>query len=145
MPKTATKKERIIELSDTFSPKEIANIVGTSVSYVNKIVKCFVSSSDTPSLTLKSYIDAHCKGITKKKDLAAFFGVSRMAIYRFENRPEIKFHFEQYMKLRRCGYHLYEIKKSISDIFETISIFEPDSRQTMCFKQIMTILEKATN
>ena len=109
MPKTPTAKERIIELFRTFTPVEIAEIIGTSISYVNKVLRNATTSENKPLLTLENYVKAHCKGITKKNDLAAFFGVSRMTINRFENRPEIKHHFARYMELRNNGYCIDQI------------------------------------
>jgi hypothetical protein len=77
-------------MSGTFTPAEIAETIGTSVQYVNKVLKNATTSENKPRLTLQSYAAAHRRGITKKNDLAAFFGVSRMTINRFENKCKAK-------------------------------------------------------
>ncbi len=148
MSKTPTVKERIIELSRTYSPDEIAEFIGTSIQYVNKVLRNAATSENNPLLTLQNYIMAHCKGITKKNDLAAFFGVSRMTINRFENRPEIKHHFARYMELRNNGYCIDQITHHLTQILETLSLFEPNSGITNNLKQAVAILikcDKLTN
>ena len=142
MPKMPTAKERIIELSRTLSPVEIAVTIGTSIQYVNKVLKNAATSENKPLLTLQNYVMAHCKGITKKNDLATFFGVSRMTINRFENRPEIKHHFARYMELRNNGYCIDQITHHLTQILETLSLFEPNSDITNNLKQAVTILTK---
>ena len=125
-----------------FSPVEIAETIGTSVQYVNKVLRSATNSENKPLLTLENYVVAHYKGITKKNDLAAFFGVSRMTISRFENRPEIKQHFARSMELRNNGYCIDQITHHLTQILETLSLFEPNSDATNSLKQAVAILTK---
>lgn len=85
---------------------------------------------------------AHRKGITKKNDLAAFFGVNRRTINRFENRPEIKHHIIRYMELRNNGYYIDEVTHHLTEIIETLSLFEPNTDITHNLKQAVAILTK---
>ena len=93
-----TDKERIIEQYGIFTPEEIAENIGVSVYYVNKVIKAHTANL-RPSLTLQNYVAAHRKGITKKNDLAAYFGVTRDAIYKFEHKPQIKSILEKYKNI----------------------------------------------
>lgn len=142
MSKEPTVKERIINLSGTFSSAEIAETIGTSVQYVNKVLRNVDTSENSPLLTLENYVVAHRKGITKKNDLAAFFGVNRRTINRFENRPEIKQHFARYMELRNNGYYIDEVTHHLTEILETLSLFEPNTDITNNLKQAVAILTK---
>ncbi|MBD5339783.1 MAG: hypothetical protein HDR98_11840 [Bacteroides sp.] len=142
MAKELTAKEKIIELSRTLSPAEIAVTIGTSVQYVYKVLRNAATSKNKPLLTLQNYIAAHRKGITKKNDLAAFFGVSRMTINRFENRPDIKQHFSRYMELQNNGYELNKLLQHSTAILETILPFEPGSAVAATLRQVITLLSK---
>lgn len=142
MPKELTVKERIIELSRTLSPAEIAETIGTSIQYVNKVLRNVPTSKNKPFLTLENYVAAQRKGITKKSDLAAFFGVNRRTILRFENRPEIKQHFARYIELQNCGYELNKLLQQSTAILETITIFESDSTVASTLRQVITLLSK---
>ncbi len=142
MPKNPTVKERIISLSDNFSPAEIAVMIGTSVQYVYKVLKNAPTSANKPPLTLQNYVMAHRKGITKKNDLAAFFGVSRMTINRFENRPEIKQHFARYMELLNNGYDFRDLLRLSNSILETILPFERGSVVVSTLTQVIALLSK---
>lgn len=142
MPKELTAKERIIELSRTLSPAEIAETIGTSIQYVNKVLRNAPTSDNKPLLTLENYVAAQRKGITKKNDLAAFFGVNRRTILRFENRPEIKQHFARYIELQNSGYELNKLLQQSTAILETITIFESDSTVTSTLRQVITLLSK---
>lgn len=142
MRKELTVKERIIELSRTLSPAEIAETIGTSIQYVNKVLRNAHISDNKPLLTLENYAAAQRKGITKKNDLAAFFGVSRMTINRFENRQEIKQHFARYMELQNCGYELNKLLQQSTAILETITPFESDSVVASTLRQVITLLSK---
>ena len=93
-------------------------------------------------LTINNYVAAHRMGIRSKNDLAAFFGVSRMSINRFENRPEIKHHFARYMELQNSGYELNKLLQYSTAILETITPFEPDSAVTSTLRQVITLLSK---
>lgn len=145
MPKEPSVKERIISLSEVCSPAEIAKFVGSSIGYVNNVLaqsKKANSGVNKPRLTLANYVAAHRMGIRRKNDLAAFFGVDRRTINRFENRPEIKEHFNQYIELRNNGYNLTELLQRLTSIHETLSIFEPDSKTAQSVKQAIELLQK---
>lgn len=142
MPKELTVKERVIELSRTLSPAEIAETIGTSIQYVNKVLRNAPTSENKPLLTLENYVAAQRKGVTKKNDLAAFFGVNRRTILRFENRPEIKQHLARYIELQNCGYELNKLLQQSTAILETITIFESDSTVTSTLRQVITLLSK---
>lgn len=142
MSKEPTVKERIISLSGTLSPIEITETIGTRIQYVNKVLRNAATSKNKPLLTLENYVTAHRKGITKKNDLAAFFGVSRMTIYRFENRPEIKQHFARYMELLNNGYELNDLLQYSNAILETIAPFEPGSAVASTLRKVTTLLSK---
>ena len=71
-----------------------------------------------------------------------FFGVSRMTINRFENRPEIKQHFARYMELQNNGYELNKLLQYSTAIFETIIPFEPGSEIASTLRQVITLLSK---
>ena len=43
-------------MSGTFTPAEIAETIGTSVQYVNKVLKNATTSENKPRLTLQSYL-----------------------------------------------------------------------------------------
>lgn len=145
MSKELSAKERIISLSEVCSPAEIAKFVGTSIGYVNNVLaqsKKANNGANKPALTLANYVAAHRIGIRRKNDLAAFFGVDRRTINRFENRPEIKEHFNQYIELRNNGYNLTELLQRLTSIHETLSIFEPDSKTAQSVKQAIELLQK---
>lgn len=142
MRKELTVKERIIELSRTLSPAEIAETISTSIQYVNKVLRNARTSENKPPLTLQNYVAANSKGITKKNDLAAFFGVNRRTILRFENRPEIKQYFARYKELRNNGYELNKLLQHSTAIFETILPFEPESTVASTLRQVIAILSK---
>lgn len=144
MPKERSVKECIISLSEVCSPAEIAEYVGTSIGYVNNVLaqRKKANSVNNPSLTLANYVAAHRMGIKRKNDLAAFFKVDRRTINRFENRPEIKEHFNQYIELRNNGYNLTELLQRLTSIHETLSIFEPDSMTAQSLKQAIELLQK---
>lgn len=136
-----TAKERIIEQYGTFTPKEIAENIGVSIYYVNRVIKAHTANL-RPPLTLQNYIAAHCKGLTKKSDLAAFFGVSRMTINRFENKPEIKEYFERYMRFREDGMYLKNLSKELSEILEMLELFEPGTKTTKTVKALINQIGK---
>ncbi len=136
-----TAKEQIIELSGTFSPKEIAKIIGVSIYYVNKIIKANTANL-RPPLTLQNYVAAHRQGITKKYDLAAYFGVSRWTINRFENKPEIKEYFERYIRFREDGMYLKNLSQELSGILEMLKIFEPGTKTTKTIKALIDQIGK---
>lgn len=135
-----TAKERIINLCGTSSPEEIAEIIGVSVYYVNRVIKAH-SANLRPPLTLQNYVEAHHQGITRKNDLAAYFGVSRMTINRFENKPEIKEYFAKYMHFRK-GMYLANLQEELTEILEMLEIFEPESSTTRTIKTFINQIKK---
>lgn len=136
-----TAKERIIAQYGVFTPEEIAENIGVSVYYVNRVIKAHTASS-RQSLTLQNYVAAHRQGITKKNDLAAYFGVSRWTINRFENKPEIKEYFERYMRFREDGMYLKNLSQELSGILEMLELFEPGTRTTKTVKALIDQLKK---
>lgn len=124
-------------MSGTFTPAEIAETIGTSVQYVNKVLKNATTSENKPRLTLQNYVAAHRKGITKKNDLAAYFGVTRMTINRFENKPEIKEYFERYKRFRKDGMYLMNLSRELSGILEMLELFEPGTKTTKTIKALI--------
>lgn len=136
-----TAKERIINQYGVFTPEEIAENIGVSVYYVNRVIKAHTANL-RPSLTLQSYVEAHHLGITQKNELAAYFGVSRMTIYRFENKPEIKEYFERYMRFREDGMYLKNLSHELSCILEMLELFEPKSRTAKTVKSLIDQIGK---
>lgn len=131
-----TAKERIIEQYGVFTPEEIAENIGVSVYYVNRVIKAHTANL-RPPLTLQNYVAAHRQGITKKNDLAAYFGVSRWTINRFENKSEIKEYFERYMRFREDGMYLKNLSQELCGILEMLELFEPKSRTAKAVKAIL--------
>lgn len=84
-----TAKDQIINLYGLLSPQDIAEKIGVSIYYVNRVIKAYKTNL-VPPLTLQNYAIAYRQGIKRKCDLAQYFGVSRMTVNRFENKPEIK-------------------------------------------------------
>ncbi len=136
-----TVKESIIEQHGMFTPEEIAENIGVSVYYVNRVIKAHTANL-RPSLTLQNYASAHRQGITRKCDLARYFGVTRMTINRFENKPEIKEYFERYMSFREDGMYLKNLSRELSGILEMLELFEPDSRTTRTIKALIDQIRK---
>lgn len=91
-------------------------------------------------LTINNYVAAHCMGITRKKDLAAFFGVNRKTINRFENSRRTQQHLTHYMELQGNGYDLNEVLQRLTSIHETLVIFEPGSYITQKIAQAIKLL-----
>lgn len=78
-----TNKERIkLLIKSTLSPAEVADVVGVSVGYVYRVMR----EINPKTLTLPNYIEALQMGITTKAELAQYFGVVRMTLYRFEQK-----------------------------------------------------------
>ena len=57
-----TAKECIIEQHGMFTPEEIAENIGVTVYYVNKVIKAHTANL-RPSLTLQNYVAAHHQGM----------------------------------------------------------------------------------
>jgi len=124
-------------------PGRDSKICRSSIGYVNNVFaqsKKADSGTNKPPLTIANYVAAYRMGVRLKNDLAAFFGVSRMTINRFENRPEIKDYFSQYIELRNNGYNLTELLQHLVSIHKTLSIFEPDSKTAQSVKQAIELL-----
>ena len=124
-----------------FTPEEITENIGVSVYYVNRVIKAHTANL-RPSLTLQNYVAAHHQGITRKCDLARYFGVTRMTINRFENKPEIKEYFERYMRFREDGTYLKNLSQELSGILEMLELFEPKSRTAKTVKAIIDQIRK---
>ena len=77
-----TTKERITKLIKVFSPQEVAETVGVTVSYVYRVLR----EINPKKLTLPNYIEALQMGITDKVGLAQYFGVGRSTLWRFEQK-----------------------------------------------------------
>lgn len=71
-----TNKERIIELSKSLTPNEVAEICNVSAGYVYRVLR----EHHPKTLTLTNYLNALQQGITNKEDLATLFGVARTTI-----------------------------------------------------------------
>lgn len=140
MAKTPTVKERVLNMAEDFCPKDIANHIGTSDSYVKRIIANTSLNDFKPPLTLENYGRALYNGITLKKDLAVYFGVTRMTINRFENQH--KTIIKRYKQLKSSNYSLVDIKKQLSEIIEVVSIFEPDCNATRLLKQALSKIAK---
>ncbi len=139
-----TDKERIIEQYGTFTPKEIAENIGVSVYYVNKVIKAHTANL-RPPLTLQNYVAAHRKGITKKNDLAAYFGVTWDAIYKFEHKPQIKSILEKYKNIVGVD-PIKRLENEMSEILSVLIECEPNSKTTSTIKQLLkAICDKKHN
>lgn len=139
-----TAKERIIEQYGVFTPEEIAENIGVSVYYVNRVIKAHTANL-RPPLTLQNYVAAHRKGITKKNDLAAYFGVTRDAIYKFEHKPQIKSMLERYKNIVGID-PIKRLEHEMSEILSVLIECEPNSKTTSTIKQLLkTIRNKKHN
>lgn len=130
-----TAKERIIEQYGVFTPEEIAENIGVSVYYVNRVIKAHTANL-RPSLTLQNYVAVHRKGITKKNDLAAYFGVTRDAIYKFEHKPQIKSMLERYKNIVGID-PIKRLEHEMSEILSVLIECEPNSKTTSTIKQLL--------
>ena len=133
-----TAKERIIEQSGMFTPEEIAENIGVSVYYVNRVIKAHTANL-RPSLTLQNYVAAHRQGITKKIDLAAYFGVTRDAIYKFEHKPEIKSILEKYKNIVGID-PIKRLEREMTEILSILIECEPNSKTTSTIKRLLNVI-----
>lgn len=133
-----TAKERIIEQSGMFTPEEIAENIGVSVYYVNRVIKAHTANLQ-PSLTLQNYMAAHRQGITRKCDLAKYFGVTRDAIYKFEHKPEIKSILEKYKNIVGVD-PIKRLERDITEILSILNECEPNSKTTSTIKQLLKVI-----
>lgn len=130
-----TAKERIIEQYGVFTPEEIAENIGVSVYYVNRVIKAHTANL-RPPLTLQNYVAAHSLGITKKNDLARYFGVTRDAIYKFEHKPQIKSILERYKNIVGID-PIKRLEHEMSEILSVLIECEPNSKTTSTIKQLL--------
>lgn len=133
-----TAKERIIEQYGVFTPKEIAENIGVSVYYVNRVIKAHTANL-RPPLTLQNYVAAHHQGITRKCDLARYFGVTRDAIYKFEHKPEIKSILEKYKNIVGVD-PIKRLENEMSRILSVLIECEPNSKTTSTIKQLLKVI-----
>ena len=133
-----TVKESIIEQHGIFTPEEIAENIGVSVYYVNRVVKAHTANL-RPSLTLQNYVAAHRQGITKKNDLAAYFGVTRDAIYKFEHKPEIKSILEKYKNIVGID-PIKRLEKEMDEILSVLIECDPNSKTALTIKQLLKVI-----
>jgi len=133
-----TAKERIIEQYRVFTPEEIAENIGVSVYYVNRVIKAHTANLRLP-LTLKNYVAAHHKGITRKCDLAQYFGVTRDAIYKFEHKPEIKSILEKYKNTVGID-PIKRLEKEMNEILSVLIECDPESKTALTIKQLLKVI-----
>lgn len=133
-----TVKESIIEQHGIFTPEEIAENIGVSVYYVNRVIKAHTANL-RPSLTLQNYVAAHRQGITKKNDLAAYFGVTRDAIYKFEHKPEIKSILEKYKNIVGID-PIKRLEKEMDEILSVLIECDPNSKTALTIKQLLKVI-----
>lgn len=130
-----TNKERIIEQHGMFTPEEIAENIGVTVYYVNKVIKAHTANL-RPSLTLQNYVAAHHQGITRKCDLARYFGVTRDAIYKFEHKPQIKSILEKYKNIVGVD-PIKRLENEMSEILSVLIECEPNNKTRSTIKQLL--------
>lgn len=133
-----TAKERIIEQYGTFTPEEIAENIGVSVYYVNRVIKAHTANL-RPPLTLQNYVAAHHQGIMRKCDLARYFGVTRDAIYKFEHKPEIKSILEKYKNIVGID-PIKRLEKEMNEILSVLIECEPNSKTASTIKQLLKVI-----
>ena len=133
-----TAKESIIEQHGIFTPEEIAENIGVSVYYVNRVIKAHTANL-RPSLTLQNYVTAHHQGITRKCDLAQYFGVTRDAIYKFEHKPEIKSILEKYKNIVGID-PIKRLEKEMNEILSVLIECDPKSKTASTIKQLLKVI-----
>lgn len=133
-----TDKDRIIDLYGIFPPEEIAKIIGGNIYYVNKVIKAHTANL-RPPLTLQNYVAAHHQGITRKCDLARYFGVTRDAIYKFEHKPEIKSILEKYKNIVGID-PIKRLEKEMDEILSVLIECEPNSKTASTIKQLLKVI-----
>lgn len=133
-----TVKESIIEQHGIFTPEEIAENIGVSVYYVNRVIKAHTANL-RPSLTLQNYVTAHHQGITRKCDLAQYFGVTRDAIYKFEHKPEIKSILEKYKNIVGID-PIKRLEKEMNEILSVLIECDPKSKTASTIKQLLKVI-----
>lgn len=133
-----TVKESIIEQHGIFTPEEIAENIGVSVYYVNRVIKAHTANL-RPSLTLQNYVTAHHQGITRKCDLAQYFGVTRDAIYKFEHKPEIKSILEKYKNIVGID-PIKRLEKEMNEILSVLIKCEPNSKTASTIKKLLSVI-----
>lgn len=133
-----TVKERIIEQYGVFTPEEIAENIGVSVYYVNRVIKAHTANL-RPPLTLQNYVTAHHQGITRKCDLARYFGVTRDAIYKFEHKPEIKSILEKYKNIVGID-PIKRLEKEMNEILSVLIECDPNCKTASTIKRLLKVI-----
>lgn len=133
-----TAKERIIAQYGVFTPEEIAENIGVSVYYVNRVIKAHTANL-RPPLTLQNYVAAHHQGITRKCDLARYFGVTRDAIYKFEHKPGIKSVLEKYKHIVGID-PIKRLEKEMNEILSVLIECAPNSKTASTIKQLLKVI-----
>lgn len=112
-----TNKERIIELSKSLTPNEVAEICNVSAGYVYRVLR----EHHPKTLTLTNYLNALQQGITNKEDLATLFGVARTTIFRFE---------QKHMAKETVGQILYILNGNIDEAKKSTSVNQRGNSRT---------------
>lgn len=82
---------------------------------------------------------AHHQGITRKCDLARYFGVTRDAIYKFEHKPEIKSILEKYKNIVGID-PIKRLEKEMDEILSVLIEREPNSKTASTIKQLLKVI-----
>jgi len=135
-----TAKEQIKLLRGTMTPEEMAAKLGVTKGYVERVLQ--YDPGTIPPLNPRTYGYAIRWGIRRKEDLARYFGVCRMTINRFENRPEMKRLMERYKSIRKDAFYLDNLLVELADKLEVLEIFEPGSEVTKTVRTIVEALRK---
>lgn len=105
-----TLQEHIINhlITTSLTNQEIATKLNCSYEYVRQLRNKLCANSK-PKLDLANYLQAILSGITTKQDLAEYFGIERMTIYRFEQKNNTRKKISKYMYI--SGVELEKIKQ----------------------------------
>ena len=142
-----TKKEKILRYLqlNINSNEEIADFVGCSIRYVRKL-KNELGINSKPKLDLANYLQAILSGITTKQELAQYFGVERMTIYRFEQNNNTRKKISKYMYI--SGVELEKITRIFrltSDEAEKLKTLPTIKTVQSDLKQISAVLHPLTS
>lgn len=91
-----------------------------------------------------NYVAAHHQGITRKCDLARYFGVTRDAIYKFEHKPEIKSILEKYKNIVGID-PIKRLEHEMSEILSVLIECEPKSKTASTIKQLLKAIHDKKN
>lgn len=133
----------LLFLSPSLSAKDIARLANADLSLVYKVKrdihpKCF---DEAPTLNPENYAYFYNRGIISKEKLAKTFGLSRQAIYNFENKGCFKEKFKSYIQLRDTQYSLRGIYQALMDTYNLLVYFEPLSPAVREMKKIIKAME----